>query len=315
MKHEEVDEIIACLPKGKTPFRYFKDRYAFLLLGMAAGGGTRIASIRSSRFGQLLCKPTVRSHIALAGDGTVSSDFMNYFAPLEQETYLLTLGRWGTANRTHWNRSIHQSCRRGETLVLQVNFSNRHDREYARLSKRAGEFEFNWNGHPVSKARRTLGWCRMDISLDSGEALIEEIQCDWLGNVLSELKWYESLSREYCDTKVGERYRSVYADLQRYFEKALRNHVHMWHEAILSAALWFLANELGVRSVFYHSWECGNVLKGQRNGCQPPRSLYTDIPQKFCFEPTGTSPRFLPEKYLRRVLKRRTPLKFYLHEF
>ena len=31
----EVKEIIDCLPRGRTPFYYFKDRYALMLMGLA----------------------------------------------------------------------------------------------------------------------------------------------------------------------------------------------------------------------------------------------------------------------------------------
>ena len=39
MQLTDVQEIIACLPKCKTPFWYFKDRYALLLLGLAVRDG------------------------------------------------------------------------------------------------------------------------------------------------------------------------------------------------------------------------------------------------------------------------------------
>ena len=32
MKQDQIDEIVACLPKGKTYFYYFAEKYALMLL-------------------------------------------------------------------------------------------------------------------------------------------------------------------------------------------------------------------------------------------------------------------------------------------
>ena len=57
MDRRLVNEIRACLPQDRTKFHYFKDRYAFLLLGYATREPTTVARLKSGPFGQLLGKP------------------------------------------------------------------------------------------------------------------------------------------------------------------------------------------------------------------------------------------------------------------
>ena len=50
-----------------------------------------------------------------------------------------------------------------------------------------GPGPFEWWSHPVRQdGRHTLAWARMDVDLDAGEALIEEIQSDWIREAVSE---------------------------------------------------------------------------------------------------------------------------------
>jgi hypothetical protein len=65
-----------------------------------------------------------------------------------------------------------------------------------------------------------------------------------------------------------------------------------WQEALLWSALWFCTNELGLDEIYYHTYETGALLKniGHR---KPPRSLYTDLPKKFCFQETHEVPKIL----------------------
>ncbi len=58
----------------------------------------------------------------------------------------------------------------------------------------------------------------------------------------------------------------------RYLQDALLPHVAIWKEAMLSAALWFIFKELGITTIYYHSYESGCVLKDIEHG-RPPRSL------------------------------------------
>jgi hypothetical protein len=73
----------------------------------------------------------------------------------------------------------------------------------------------------------------------------------------------------------------------------MRHHDGIWAEAMLMAALSFLFDEIGVRRVFYHTFETGCRLKGIDAESAPPRLLYTTLPKKFCFRETGEMPEFL----------------------
>ena len=59
MNKNLTQEVTACLPRGKTRFDYFKDRYALLLLSYIAGKATNIGSLRRSRYARLLDKPSL----------------------------------------------------------------------------------------------------------------------------------------------------------------------------------------------------------------------------------------------------------------
>ncbi len=68
MKKEDAQEVISCLPKGRTKFHYFKDRYCFELLDYeikARGGVLSLNELRSSRFAKFLTKPSVKSRLAV----------------------------------------------------------------------------------------------------------------------------------------------------------------------------------------------------------------------------------------------------------
>lgn len=92
------------------------------------------------------------------------------------------------------------------------------------------------------------------------------------------------------------------ADKMQQYREVLRPYSKVWDEAILTAALCFIRRELGIREVFYHSYDTGNRLKGIERYYEygkPPRYLYTDLPKKFCFVKTSEAPDFLkPVRYL-----------------
>ncbi len=58
----------------------------------------------------------------------------------------------------------------------------------------------------------------------------------------------------------------------RYYESVLSSHTDIWAEAMLTAAISFIRDELGFTTIFYHDYETGKALKhiGRRG---PPRSL------------------------------------------
>jgi hypothetical protein len=297
MQREEVDEIIRCLPSGKTYFYYFPDRYAFLLLSYLVGGGMLTKEIKASAFAKLLSKPSVQSAIANVGGTMLSREVFDSRWPAQSECYLLSLGRWGSGDRAH-----DQISRKGHNLVLQLNFSSKHNRPYEALIQPDESHPFEYRYHPIADhGYHTLAWCRLDLDLKAGEALIEEIQNDWLRYALRSRAVAESGDESRIVEFRGSR---IPVDkVKRYVDHVLSPHLKIWDEAMLTAAIWFLREELGIKRVFYHTYESGAALKGIR-GRLPPRSLYTTLPKKFCFVTTREKPSFLESQRTRR--KRRS---------
>ncbi len=287
MNRNELKEILRYFPKYRTRFDYFKDRYALLLLQLAFADGARKQDIKASSFAQLLDKAVVKELLSMFGGKAVTADDYDWFWPLDVQCYHLTLGTWD-GSTCSWN----QTSRQGFNLVLQLNFSNQHNAAYRRLVDPGNERPFEFFGHPISKRGHTLAWARLDIDLDRGEALIEEIQNDWL----REARWaYREAVREgescffwSSDIKAG--------DVIRYVTDVLRDYETTWDEAMLSATLWFLRRELGITKVYYHTHETGAAMKRIFYRRQPPRSLYTRLPRKFCFEESGDAPAFIRRK-------------------
>ena len=313
MDLSEVQEIIACLPAGRTFFHYFKDRYALLLLAQRASAqGVRIGTLRQSPYAPLLDKPVIKQALASCGSGRITAaDLLDYW-PGQPQTLLLKLAHWGGDDDRRWQ----QTCRPGYNLVLQLVFANDHDTQYRRLLKPAFDGYFNFHLHPIAKRRpgefyrETLAWARIDLDWQTGEALIEEIQSDWIARAAKlqrQLRSDCSLDNQY-DLAAANRSLVIYLD------QVLAQYSRLWDEAMLSATIDFIRRELGLKSVFYHEFETGAVLKGI-DYCKPPRSLYTRLPRRFCLEPVHQVPLFLQrDKTTRRVLRRiKKPVFFKLH--
>ena len=76
-----------------------------------------------------------------------------------------------------------------------------------------------------------------------------------------------------------------------YYTDYLEPKAKHWPRTILTATLWFLLEELGIKTIFFHTHESGMRLK-QIKFSAPPRSIYTDLPRLFCFRTTHNGPRF-----------------------
>jgi hypothetical protein len=162
--------------------------------------------------------------------------------------------------------------------------------------------------HPHSPAPRiALAWARIDLDLARGEALIEEVQSDWM----RELAWIWKLALgEECerlrDDTVRHWFRNPaarFAHLERYWGRVLAHHRAWWAEATLFAALWLLVELLRIRRIWYHTPE-GGVLRKQMGWSAPPRSLYSTLPERFGFALTSEPPRFLAPRRWPRGLRR-----------
>ncbi|MGB0839686.1 MAG: hypothetical protein ACPGXL_06075, partial [Chitinophagales bacterium] len=168
----------------------------------------------------------------------------------------------------------------------------------------------------------TLAWARLDLDLDTGEALIEEVQSDWARHVSDDAKLIKNRvkkaadKKEYFDWNKPFYKHCSYKSFLEYYTKYCEAHVKLWQEAIVAATIWFLRNELGIRRIFYHHYETSLKLK-QLQDWKPPRSIYTKLPKRFCFQLTKDYPSFL-EKDIRHRLKkelRKDEVRFYKLEF
>jgi hypothetical protein len=284
-------EILASLPGEGVPFRYFKDRYAVQLLAYAAAEGRSLSELRRGRFRPLLQKPEVRRILGARGGRGVDWRLLDSYFPAPTEDYQLTFGSWGAEGDRRWN----QTTRAGVNIVLQLNFSLAHDRAYRRYVEPRDDHPFEFSCHPINRnGRHTLAWSRLDIDPERGEALIEELQSDWIrqaehageaalrGLVEGEFEppwWLEDAG---CDA----------LQLFRYVEYVLAHHRRIWAETVLAASLWLLREHLGIRRIYMHTYESGCLLK-KIPGRRPPRSIYEQVPRTFCFERVVGVPRFL----------------------
>lgn len=141
------------------------------------------------------------------------------------------------------------------------------------------------------------------------------MQSDWLRDIVDALKDLERVD----DTELGwrrvQRWYGISCTretFQRYADVVLKTYRRQWHDALLSAVLFFLREELGISRVFYHTPESHKALK-RMHGTLPPRSLYTDLPRRFCFRTTEEFPRFLAQRGIRRTASK-TPFKLNLLE-
>ncbi len=253
MKEEFVHEIIDCLPKGRTLFYYFKDRYALLLLSYFIDVCKHIHDVKKSRFGRLLNKPLVKEIIKNVGDGILTKERLGAVWPPYHECYLLTLGKWG--NRSEWARYYNQTSRSGTNLVLQLNFSSKHNRQYYRLIKPDKNHPFEYACHPIAgNLHRTLAWARIDLDFDTDEALIEEIQTDWIkmatrGKATAEAIENDRNGRQRVVQRYIESFGYDPKALTKYVNDILKPHIAIWDEAMLAASIWFLKEEIGINKI------------------------------------------------------------------
>jgi len=305
MNKNLVNEIINCLPKERTVFRYFKGRYAFMLLDKIIGEGVAVSNIKKTSFSSLLDKPEVKQALALAGQGIIIPKILNSVWLGDTYNFILTTGIWGS-NCHRWN----QTSRRGYNLVLRLNFSNQHDGIYNKMVKPEYESLLNPYGHPVldvndrSYFRETLAWSRIDLDFQKNQALIEEVQNDWLreaNDLLKDAKYNKQNKRELANWWGSN---GNLDDIIRYCEEVLKPYHKFWDEAMLAATIDFIRRELGITNIYYHSEDTGYKLKGIRHN-KPPRSLYSKLPRRFCFTKTDQAPDYLyQDSYFRRVYKK-----------
>ncbi len=302
MDEKLAKEVKECLCGERTIYHYFPDKYAIDILKKVLANQTRleIAALRKSHWAKLLHRPVVRELIANSGDGYLDLGKLNMVWPETAEPYVLTLGEWGRKKDWSWN----QTSRPGRNLVLQLNLSEFWAKLFRQALKERPNTIFS-RGHPVSAQRSiTLAWARLDIDFETNEVLIEELQSDLvryvahLRNLALDAYSRGSTHFRYWPYDIEVDSFLVFANP---FVAKFKKH---WQEAVLAATINFITEELGVSNIFYHHFDTGNKLKNLKYAT-PPRSLYTDLPLKFCFSRVNDAPRFLmEEKRVRKKLKK-----------
>jgi len=284
MKQSEAEELLSCLPHGRTLFTYGKDWYAITLLKMAL---RRSASeqLRQSSFRNLFEKPRLRAWLGTLGKKSFTTEDLDLLCPDDAETYRLTAGLF-----SGWA----QTTRKGKdawNIVLQLNLNGDDARLMEKHVPDRSMDPFEWTCHPVHRGHhRTLAWARIDLDWDRGEALIEEIQNDRIREVRHAV---ERIKREKQKSIRISGQEMDSAFVLAYWDQRLRVSRQCWDEAMLCAAIRFIVEELGIHRIFYHSPLSSQRLKGFGRWSAPPVSIYTDLPKRFCFERTSELPAFV----------------------
>lgn len=301
MDEQQLQEIIDCLPSQRTLFPYFKDQYAIYLLQRFLLGtdGKNIRDIRQSPVKKLLEKPLLKDSLKQAGNGLLNAQQLENLWPSSSEQYVLTVGKWGNKNDYAWA----QTSRPGANLVLQLNLNNQLDA----LFESATGVNLNRitpSQHPRSQKRSaTIAWARLDMDFETGEILIEEIQSDLIRNLESTYKRALRIAASGGRRFYWSKETLDMNEVARRCEQIVAAQKKLWSEAMMAATLWFVHEELGFDKVYYHTFETGRVMK-KITYTPPPRSLYTDLPEKFCFQITKEAPTFIAtDAKARRRLK------------
>ena len=303
MDKTTVLNLISTLGNQRRLLWYYPGGYAYWLLADAIGERCAIKTLRDKPIARLLQRGDIKTLLAQCGDGVLRSSQLPSSWHHNAFPLVLKLDIWGGYDDPAW----HQTSRPGYNLVLRFDFAGDH---MAELHKRFGNYGwlFNSASHPVAsrddRKRETLAWARLDIDLDSGEVLIEELQSDWVRDAQWAAKYgWQSANRWISAAEASDYYNRVLKPIQT-----------SWAEAVLAGTFRFIRDELQVPLVFYHDAHTGPALKGMRYS-KPPRSLYQDLPKRFCMSQTDRAPSLLlRHTRCRRVLKRIRPHRFFTYQ-
>lgn len=307
MDKQTINEILEVCGEPKR-FHYYKDKHLLNALLLENKTHYKIADIKGSKASALLQKAWFKkAFMANSGSGIISRQDLLSYLPADAKHFNTTLGEWGEDANKHNKDKWYQTSRSGYSLVVQLNFCSEHNYRYFQLLKpqwrHAGVF--NYAGHPVNKGKYyTMAWARVDVDFNTNEAIIEEIQTDWLRNLrqlIADVK--ENDKRISGDFLIRNGIGSSAQNLMAYYS-FMRNYFEMWQEAILSLSIEVLQKEIGVEHIFMHTHESGNLFK-EITYRQPPKSLYSKLPTKMGFVLNDEAPLFLnQEQYLKRYFKK-----------
>ena len=305
MNNEELELVTTCLDEKYT-YPYFKDKYALDLLQYQLTEEQRISEIKKGRFGALLNKKAVKEQVAKCGNGMLSEEHLAYSWSDQMQYFRITLGEWGNVRKRKSNSDYNQVSRPQKNLVVQLNFGSEHDLVFYNKIGKEYMYEFANDCHPVHSKYNTLGWVRLDVDLENNEVLIEEVQSDWIRDVIRIKKQIESDCSYFANRWFKEHEGAV---------KQYLNHINpilkIWDEALLSSAIWLIKNELGINKIWYHSFESSKHYKMMRYSL-PPRSMYSSLPEKFMFTRVKETPGLIQRCEELKLLSRKGKnLEFY----
>lgn len=298
-----LDEVIACLPTGKTHYRYFKGAYAIRLLQLLMPESLGVHHLKQTRFKRLIEHPLVKPIVANSGGGVLRSDDLASVWQEPSHPFLLTVSRWGGKRDRGW----FQTSRYGENLVLQLNLPAENTRMLKKYVDADGEWTINgrYSNHPVqtlkhgSNFRDTLAWARIDIDFAANEALIEEVQSDGVRNIRRWARYHQDRRNRGSENVLK-------------FCKWFEQFQSIWAEAILCATIEFIHAELGINRIFMHTARSGWRVKKMNRHWHAPRSLYSDLPRKFAFKQTYAAPEFLlKERCYKQLIRLQPDIDFY----
>ena len=288
------------------PFDYYTDREAAWLLAQHMGDAANVRDLKAGRLARHLDRALLRPLVAQSGGVMRRADVLA-LAYADRALRLPDVGAaasaalagicesdWHDFELTfdHWEDL--QVTRQAANLVVQMGFPSDHAALLGRYFREDVRRKFEESCHPVrTDGRPTLAWARLDIDIATGEALIEEVQSDWLRYVTLErqdLEYSAPRSRDLIATRAYE-------------QALLARYAKLWPRALMLAVLMLLRDRLALRTVWMHTPALGMVLK-RIWGSGPPRSLYSALPRSFGFEATREVPAFLTVTDRRRGVPR-----------
>ncbi len=291
MTSAELEGIISLFGSEMPEYQYFKDKYALLVAAWEVGEGKRVGELKRSRIAGLLQKDILKQHCARHSILTASN--LLSVSALDGWCFRQTLGQWGWDDGW-WG----QVSRKGKSLVLRLDFQKDHDKTVHKLGLESAIERLEGRNHMRFEDSHNLAWARLDLDWDTGEVLIEEIQNDWLRNANSLLTGHSIRGGgRFYDWHITKGTSRNGWRLEEYYETVVQPLEKIWSEAMLSAVLEFVRNTLGLSMVYMHTDECGARLKDIWFESRPPKSIYQELPKRFCFEQVNYSPTFLSRSW------------------
>jgi hypothetical protein len=293
MKTYELDEVLACLPKGRTLFHYQKNQYIRMILAALIRHGQlqTIADLKQSHYSKWVKQPWVNAYLAK------QTNAKSAIAPLldtelttewDSHPFILSAGRWGSARDYGWC----QTTRRGENMVLHLNLPLSAQVALRHIGVDVTD-KLQYSFHPQDQRRLTLAWARLDIDFEHGQVLIEEVQSDLIRDMSTDIQRAMQLRGRERVWVMGHYVNP--ASFLTVIEPIYDALYQQWSDIMLTAALHFIFEELGIYDVYYHTWEGGKRLKRLHKEGAPPRSLYRQLPERFGFSKTKVSPLMLQD--------------------